>query len=92
MKKYHRQNTSDFYKYEHIYIPISGQAVTFPGHQSHRGFLQRPTDENEAGSNDVCQQIASDRFIVFPVPFAKEADERVELVLTQALVEKQKGW
>lgn len=48
------------------------------------------TDENEADSDEISQNIASDRFIVSPVTFAKEADERVELVLTQTLVEKRK--
>lgn len=51
--------------------------------------MQSFTYENEAGSDEISQYIASDRFIVSPVTFAKEADERVELVLTQTLVEKQ---
>lgn len=48
------------------------------------------TNENEAGSNDVCQQIASKWFIVLSVTFAKEANERVEFVLTQTLSGKKK--
>lgn len=51
--------------------------------------MQSFTYENEADSDEISQYIASDRFIVSPVTFAKEADERVELVLTQTLVEKQ---
>lgn len=48
------------------------------------------TYEDEAGSDEISQYIASDRFIVSPVTFAKEANERVELVLTQTLAEKQR--
>lgn len=48
------------------------------------------TYENEADSDEISQYIASDRFIVSPVTFSKEADERVELVLTETLVEKQR--
>lgn len=48
------------------------------------------TYENEADSDEISQYIASDRFIVSPVTFAKEADERVELVLTKTLAEKQR--
>lgn len=51
--------------------------------------MQSFTYENEADSDEISQYIASDWFIVSPVTFAKEADERVELVLTQTLVEKQ---
>lgn len=43
------------------------------------------TNENEAGSNDVRQQVASDRFVVFTVIFAKESNERVKFVLAQTL-------
>ncbi len=54
-----------------------------------RGSLQSLTNENEADSDDVRQQVASERFVILAVTFAKEADERVEFVLTQTLPEKK---
>lgn len=50
--------------------------------------MQNSTYENKADRDDISQEIASDRFVVFPVAFSKEANERVELVLTQTLAEK----
>lgn len=55
-----------------------------------RHTLLNLTNEYEAGSNDVRQQIASEWFIVLAVTFAKEANERVESVLTQTLSGKRK--
>lgn len=43
------------------------------------------TNEDETGSDNVCQEVASQWFIILAVTFAKEAYERVEFVLTQTL-------
>lgn len=52
--------------------------------------MQNSTYENEADRDKISQDIASDWFVVFPVTFSKEADERVELVLTQTLAGEAK--
>lgn len=58
-----------------------------PIHRVHMTrFLQyRLTNENEAHSDDVRQQVAPERFIVFAITFSKESNKRVEFVLTQTL-------
>lgn len=40
------------------------------------------TNEDEANSDDVRQQVAPERFLVLAVTLSKESNERVELVLT----------
>lgn len=52
-----------------------------------RGSPQGFTYENEADGDDVSQEVAFDGLAVLPVTFSKEADEGVELVLTQTLAE-----
>lgn len=47
------------------------------------------TDEDEADGDDVRQHVASERLVVLAVAFAKDADERVEFVLTQTLTGEQ---
>lgn len=49
------------------------------------GLFQSLTDEDEASSDDICEKVSSDRFIVLAITFAKEANERVEVILTQTL-------
>ena len=51
----------------------------------HKSVLQSLTDEDEADSYDVSQQVGSERLLVSAVTFAEEADERVEMVLTETL-------
>lgn len=43
------------------------------------------TNKDEANGDDVGQDVASERFIILPITFTKEADEGVEIVLTQTL-------
>jgi len=50
-----------------------------------KDLLKSLTNYNEAGRYDVRQKVASERFVVFAVSFAKEANERVEMVLTETL-------
>lgn len=64
-------------------LPSYQHLATIP--PGFRGSLQRLTDENEAGGDDVRQQVASERLFVLSVTFPKDADERVQFVLAQTL-------
>lgn len=55
-----------------------------------RYFLQRLTNENKAGSDDVREQVASERFVVLTITFTKDANQRVEFVLAQTLQQTNK--
>jgi len=47
--------------------------------------LEAPTDEDEANGYRIGEHVATDRLAVLPVALPKEAYERVELVLAEAL-------
>lgn len=49
-------------------------------------FLQSLTNEYKADSYDVRQHVGSEGLIVVAVTFAKEADERVDMVLAKTLL------
>lgn len=49
----------------------------------------RLTNEDEAGSDDVREEVASERFIILTITFTKDANQRVEFVLAQTLPGKK---
>lgn len=52
----------------------------------HRWLGKEPlTNDDEGHSDGVGQQVATHRLLVLAIAFAKEANQRVELVFTQAL-------
>lgn len=50
-----------------------------------KNVLKWLTDDDKTGSYDVCQKVGSEWFLVFTITFAKEANERVKMVLTETL-------
>lgn len=43
------------------------------------------TNKNEAYSDDVCKQIASERFIILPITLPKKSNAWIQIVLAKAL-------
>lgn len=53
-------------------------------------ILEEHTNKNEANRNNVGQHVTPDRLIVFSISFPEKANDRVELIFTEALLEGTK--
>lgn len=67
----------------------TGRSSVCRGHQVGLSWpgpgWEAPTDEDEADGDNVGEHVATDGLVVLPVALPKEAYERVELVLAEAL-------